>query len=88
MPAKRSKPECLTPPKGSDWHMYVVAKSLIDVMPACGTRGASLAWCCSILICEETLNPAGLRFVDTISETRVVSGAAAPHEAFCICMYM
>ncbi len=35
MPAKRSNPLSFTPPKGSDWHMYVVAKSLIDVMPAC-----------------------------------------------------
>ena len=35
MPAKRSKPECFTPPNGSDWHMYVVAKSLMLVIPAC-----------------------------------------------------
>lgn len=34
-PAKRSNPLFFTPPKGSDWFMYVVAKSLIVVIPAC-----------------------------------------------------
>ena len=34
MPAKRSNPLSLTPPKGSDCAMYVAQKSLIVVIPA------------------------------------------------------
>ena len=34
IPAKRSKPDSLTPPNGSDCAMYVEQKSLMDVIPA------------------------------------------------------
>jgi hypothetical protein len=34
LPPKRSKPLSFTPPNGRDWHMYVVAKSLMVDMPA------------------------------------------------------
>lgn len=71
MPAKRSKPLSFTPPKGSDWHMYVVAKSLMDVIPAC-THAVHDAQCLSpcgrieIIIPFSSLHPTLYAGQDTL----------------------
>ena len=72
MPAKRSNPEYLTPPNGSDCDMYVEAKSLMLDMPVLSLAAIRRA---RLLLPQKTLDPSpkSLSFANSIASSSVLN---------------